>query len=236
MSTRRAPSSETPADLPPRRPRQRANSFGFQPRCRFAPGDEPHSRSPGNVAATCIDRPLRPHNSNSGRCIATSSHSEHFADAAASPEREEDEDDDSNASLDGFERAVFGQRSEAEQRPANASSAAEPAPRRTMAHLQARWMEEDLEDMESNEQDRSEIYRGLAHATGISRAEVEEIAATARRAEIEAAAAVASAARQAELDKLVAEEYVVLDGLAVNDVEGDDGFEIVDGGWAENGS
>ncbi|KAK5706502.1 hypothetical protein LTR97_001491 [Elasticomyces elasticus] len=227
MSARRSPQNETPSNPPPRRPRQRANSFGFQPRCRFAPGDEPHTCSPGNVAATCIDRPLRPHNSNSGRCIATSSHSEHFADAAASPEREEDEDDDSNASLDGFERAVLGQRSAAEQLPANATSAAEPPPRRTMAHLQARWMEEDLEDMESTEQDRS-----LAHATGISRGEVEEIAATARRAEEEARAA----ARQAELEELVDQEYVVLDGPADNDVEDEDGFEMVEGGWAENGS
>ncbi|KAK5691733.1 hypothetical protein LTR17_025593 [Elasticomyces elasticus] len=146
----------------------------------------------------------------------------------------EEEDDDSDASLDGFERAVFGrnERSGAEQLPANASSAAEPAPRRTMAHLQARWMEEDLEDMESNEQDRGEMYRGLAHATGISRVEVEEIAATARRAEAEARAA----ARQAELDELVDQEYVVLDGPADHDHEDEDGFEIVDGGWAENGS
>ncbi|KAK5682426.1 hypothetical protein LTS10_005554 [Elasticomyces elasticus] len=232
MSARRTPLSENPANPTPRRPRQRANSFGFQPRCRFAAGDEPHSCPRGNVAETCIDRPLRPHNSNSGRCIATSSHSEHFVDAAASSKREEGEDDESDASLDGFERAVFGQRSEAEELPSSASSAAEPAPRRTMAHLQARWMEEDLEDMESTEQDRSEIYRGLAHATGISRVEVEEIAATARRVEGEARVAV----RQAELDELVDQEYVVLDGPADNDVEDEDGFEIVDGGWAENGS
>ncbi|KAK5723340.1 hypothetical protein LTR15_005038 [Elasticomyces elasticus] len=232
MSIRRTPQKENPANPPPRRPRQRANSFGFQPRCRFAPGDEPHTCSPGNVAATCIDRPLRPHDSNSGRCIATSSHSEHFADAAASPEREEGEDDESDGSIDGFERAVFGQRSEAEQLLGNASSAAEPAPRRTMAHLQARWMEEELEEMRSTEQDRGKMYRGLEQATGISRAEVEEIAATARRAEEDARAA----ARQAELDELVDQDYVVLDGPANNDVEDEDGFEIVDGGWAENGS
>ncbi|KAK5738179.1 hypothetical protein LTR17_006209 [Elasticomyces elasticus] len=234
MSARRTPLSENPANPPPRRPRQRANSFGFQPRCHHAPGDEPHSCSRGNVAATCIDRPLRPHNSNSGRCIATSSHSEHFVDAAASSEGEEGEDEDSNASIDGFERAVFGrdERSRAEQGPTNALSAAEPAPRRTMAHLQARWMEEDLEDLRPTEQDRGEMYRGLAHATGISRVEVEEIAATARRVEAEAR----TTARQAELDELVAEEYVLLDGPVDNDVEDDDGFEIVDGGWAENGS
>ncbi|KAK3618020.1 hypothetical protein LTR56_024930 [Elasticomyces elasticus] len=234
MSARRTSQNETPANPPPRRPRQRANSFGFQPRCRFAPGDEHHTCSPGNVAATCIDRPLRPHDSNSGRWIATSSHSEHFADAAASLEREEDEDDGSDASLDGFERAVFGrdEQLEAEQLPANVSSAAEPAPRRTMAHLQARWMEEDLEEMNSTEEDRVEIYRGLAHATGISRAEVEEMAATARRVEGEARAA----ARQAELDELVAQEYVLLERPADNDVEDEDGFEIVDGGWAEDGS
>ncbi|KAK4901160.1 hypothetical protein LTR27_001716 [Elasticomyces elasticus] len=235
MSAQRTSQNESPANPPPRRTRQRANSFGFQPRCRFAPGDEHHSCSAGNVAATCIDRPLRPHDSNSGRCIATSSHSEHFVDFAASPEREEEEgDDDSNASLEGFERAVFGrdERSGAEQRPTNASSTTEPAPRRTMAHLQARWMEEDLEDLRPTEQDRGEMYRGLEHATGISRAEVEEIAATARRAEAEARAT----ARQAELDELVAQEYVVLDGPADNDVEDEDGFEIVNGGWAENGS
>ncbi|KAK3632905.1 hypothetical protein LTR56_016084 [Elasticomyces elasticus] len=234
MSARRTPLSENPANPAPRRNRQRANSFGFQPHCHHAAGDEPHSWSRGNIAETCIDRPLRPHNSNSGRCIATNSHSEHFVDAAARPEWEEGEDDESDASLDGFERAVFGrnERSGAEQHPTNASSAAEPAPRRTMAHLQARWMEEDLEEMESTEQDRSQIYRGLEHATGISRSEVEVIAATARQLETEARVA----ARQAELDELVDQEYVVLDGPAHNDLEDQDGFEIVDGGWAENGS